>query len=89
MKKSPPDFCGGGACLVGAVSTVGYGVYSARDTQDLVSTRVSGQVKDSTLASLKGVAGTQAGTIQASSTWPSTPPAPWRMSSNWASRTTG
>lgn len=55
-----------GACLVGAVvSTVGYGVYSARDTQDLVSTRVSGQVKDSTLASLKGVAGTQAGTIQA------------------------
>jgi methyl-accepting chemotaxis protein len=55
-----------GACLVvSVVSTVGYGVYSARDTQDMVSARVSGQVKENTLASLKGVAGTQAGIIQA------------------------
>lgn len=55
-----------GACLVvSVISTVGFGVYSSRDTQQLVSERVSGLVKENTLASLKGVAGTQAGIIQA------------------------
>lgn len=55
-----------GACLIASVvSTVGFGVYSARDTQQLVSERVSGLVEDNALANLKGVAGTQAGIIQA------------------------
>ena len=55
-----------GTCLLVAVAaTVGFGVYSAGDTQALVSERVSNQVQENTLVSLKGVAGTQAGIIQA------------------------
>lgn len=55
-----------GACLLVAVAaTVGFGVYSAGDTQALVRERVRTQVQEGALVNLQGVAGTQAGIIQA------------------------
>ncbi len=55
-----------GICLIlSAAILVGYNVYSARSTQQLVNTRVSKLVESRSLSGLKNLAGTYAGKIRA------------------------
>ncbi|OHB25530.1 MAG: chemotaxis protein [Desulfuromonadaceae bacterium GWC2_58_13] len=54
-----------GLCLLSAVSVlVVYGLYSAKNTQDMVSAQVSTLQKETTMQGLENLAGEQAGKVQ-------------------------
>ena len=56
----------GGICLLATTGVlIGYGIYSASSTRDMVSTRVNEQVQKDTLNGLQNLAGRYAGEIRA------------------------
>jgi len=54
-----------GLCLLSAVAVlVAYGLFSAKTTQNMVSTQVSGLLEETNMQGLQNLAGEQAGKIQ-------------------------